>query len=95
MTSLLSTFSTHSRRSEARTGERTRLRAPAFGRRSTPSLGKVIMAALSSAYRAAQEAQMRRIRMQIALHGVRYDRDNLDNVADQRALASRRLDLCE
>jgi hypothetical protein len=45
--------------------------AAGFGRKGTVkgSLGSAILAVLGHAYRAAQRAQMRRIRMELALHG--------------------------
>jgi hypothetical protein len=74
MNSVLSTFATHWLRPGPHLREPARPRAPhAFGRKRNHSLGTAIMAALAHGYRAAQRAQMRRIRMELALHGVRFE----------------------
>ncbi|WP_315831525.1 hypothetical protein [Bradyrhizobium prioriisuperbiae] len=47
----------------------------AFGRKSGRSLPVAVRLAFVRAYRALTEARMRRIRMELRLHGVHDDRD--------------------
>lgn len=62
MTSVLATFATHWLRPAAAP------RGFGLGARK-PSLGAAILSVLGHGYRVAQRAQMRRIRMELALHG--------------------------
>jgi hypothetical protein len=47
----------------------------AFGRKSGRSLSVAVRLALVRTYRALTEARMRRVRMELSLHGVHNDRD--------------------
>ncbi len=65
MSSVLSGFSTQAARVPPR----------AFGRKKGRSLSTAVRLAFVRTYRALVEARMRQIRMELALHGVRYDRN--------------------
>ncbi|MBR1219809.1 hypothetical protein JQ557_17505 [Bradyrhizobium sp. U87765 SZCCT0131] len=69
MTSVLSNFASQWLRSSPRVAR------PAFGRRPPRALSVTLRLVLARAYRAMIDARMRRIRMELALHGVRYDAD--------------------
>jgi len=73
MTSVLSTFASHWLRPAP---HRSRAARPAFGRKPPRSLSTTVRVVMARAYRAMIDARMRRIRMELALHGVRYDRDD-------------------
>jgi hypothetical protein len=67
MNSVLATLATHWVRPAVSPQSRA---LGAFGRKGKRSLGTAILIVLGHAYRAAQRAQMRRIRMELALHGM-------------------------
>lgn len=51
----------------------------AFGRKSGRSLSVAVRLALVRTYRALSEARMRRIRMELSLHGMHNDSDHNRN----------------